>query len=101
MNLGDRWPVGVAVYMRGTVEVPEAGEYHLRFGHDDWLKIWVNGEYINTLRHEKGFDVAAVQVKLQAGTNEIMLKLNNMNNLEYRLWALNFSVIPKTTNRPH
>jgi hypothetical protein len=101
MNLGDRWPVGVAVYMRGTVEVPEAGEYHLRFGHDDWLKIWVNGEYINTLRHEKGFDVAAVQVKLQAGTNEIMLKLNNMNNLEYRLWALNFSVVPKTTNRPH
>ena len=74
--------------------MPEAGEYRLRFGHDDWLKIWVNGRYIKTLRHEKGFDVATVPVKLQAGTNRIMLKLNNMNNLEYRLWALNFSVWP-------
>jgi hypothetical protein len=94
MNLGDRWPVGVAVYLRGTVEVPEAGEYHLRFGHDDWLKIWVNGQYTKTLRHEKGFDVATVPVKLQAGANEMMLKLNNMNNREYRLWALNFAVLP-------
>jgi hypothetical protein len=38
--------------------------------------------------------VATVPVKLQAGANHIMLKLNNMNNLEYRLWALNFSVSP-------
>ena len=94
MHVGDRWPVGLAVYLRSSVEVPEAGDYRLRIGHDDWLKIWVNGRYIKTLRHEKGFDVATVPVKLQAGTNRIMLKLNNMNNLEYRLWALNFSVWP-------
>ena len=94
MHVGDRWPVGLAVYLRGTVEVPEAGEYRLRIGHDDWLKIWVNGRYINTLRHEKGFDVATVPVNLEAGANRIMLKLNNMNNREYRLWALNFAVQP-------
>jgi hypothetical protein len=86
--------VGVAVNLRGIVEVPEASEYPLRFGHDDWLKNWGNEQYVKTLRHKNGFDGVPVPAKLESDANEIMLNLNNMNNREYRLLALNFAVLP-------
>jgi hypothetical protein len=88
----DRWPLGMSFYARGKVSVQKNGIYDLRLGFDDWMKIWINGEEVTTIRHDNGFDVAVVKVKLNEGENEIMIKLNNNSNREYRLFAFNCAV---------
>ena len=88
----DRWPLGMSFYGRGKVSVQKGGMYKLRLGFDDWLKLWVNGREITTIRHDNGFDVARVPVQLNEGENTIMIKLNNNTNREYRLFAFNCAV---------
>ena len=65
------------------------GQYVLRLGFEDWLKLWVNGEEINTFRHERGFDVVPVPMALKQVDNTVSIKLTNRDNRELRLWALN------------
>ena len=65
------------------------GEYVLRLGFDDWLKLWINGKEIGTFRHERGFDVVRVPVAFEQGENTVLVKLSNADNHEFRLWALN------------
>ena len=64
----------------------------LVIGFDDWLKLWVNGEQVASLQHDSGFGVAAIPVTLRAGENDVLLKLSNFDNEEWRLWAVSLRV---------
>ena len=64
----------------------------LRIAFDDWMKLWVNGEHVITLRHDEGFDIARVPVHLCKGTNRVLLKLSNSINREFGAWAFNLAV---------
>lgn len=78
----------VAAYARTVLRSPASRNAVLRLGFDDWLTVWVNGAECASLRHDDGFAVARVPVRLQAGDNELLVKLSNALNREYRLWAL-------------
>ena len=81
--------LGCAFYGRGEVHIEDTGMYYLRLGFDDWLTLWVNGELINTFRHERGFEIVRVPLMLEEGINTVLIKLSNRDNREFRLWALN------------
>ena len=79
--------LGVAAYARTTVTSEAAQDATIRIGFDDWLTLWVNGRECASLRHDHGFAVARIAVTLAAGDNELLVKLSNDRNVEYRLWA--------------
>ena len=60
----------------------------LRLGFDDWMKIWLNGIPVATLRHDNGFEASEVPVTLDKGDNTLVVRLSNANNIEWRCWAL-------------
>lgn len=78
----------VAVYARAALPSRAARDAVLRLGFDDWLTVWVNGAECAALRHDAGFAAARVPVRLRAGDNELLVKLSNASNREFRLWAL-------------
>ena len=81
-------PESAAAYARTTVTSQSERRVSLRLGFDDWLKVWLNGEAVAALRHDKGFETADVPVTLRKGENELLVKLSNFDNIEWRCWAL-------------
>lgn len=90
-NVGTQ-PANVSAYARTTIEAPKRRRVHFVAGFDDWLKLWLNGELVASLQHDSGFEVASIPVKLRAGENELLVKLSNFDNEEWRLWALSFRI---------
>jgi len=86
-NVGTQ-PRDVSAYAAGTLTIPEAGEYVLRIGFDDWLRCWIDGELVCDASHENRFDVVeTAPLHLSAGGHEIRVKLSNADNAQWRLWA--------------
>jgi len=85
-------PCEVSAYAAGKIAVPEGGDYTFDLGFDDWLCLWVNGEEIHRSRHERGFTTDPIAVRLPTGESEIQVKLSNMDNLQWRLWAFCLTV---------
>jgi hypothetical protein len=85
--------LGHSAYARATIESEVAGEAVLRLAVDDWCLVWLNGEPVAELRHERGLETARIPVTLKAGPNELLLKTSNTdvppNN---RLWVVNCAV---------
>jgi len=90
-NVGTQ-PANVSAYARTTIEAPKRRRVHFVVGFDDWLRLWLNGELVASLQHDSGFEVASIPVKLKAGENELLVKLSNFDNEEWRLWALSFRI---------
>jgi hypothetical protein len=65
----------------------------LQFGFDNWMKIWLNGKPVTTLKHDNGFTVAEVPVTLKKGENQLVIRLSNSNNVEWRCWAFNCVIV--------
>jgi len=66
-----------AVYMRTTVQVPEAQPALLEVGSDDGVKVWVNGEAVhgnNVPRGVNAFD-DRVNIALEEGRNTLLMKV--------------------------
>ena len=59
----------------------------LRLGFDDWMKIWLNGTSVATLRHDNGFELSEVPVTFTKGENYLVIRLSNFDNVEWRCWA--------------
>ena len=89
---GQRTPVSSSVYIRTKVRCTKRESVRIRFGFDDWLAVRLNGRTIGTFRHDDGFAVADVPATLEAGDNELLVKLGNEENLQYRIWALNCTI---------
>lgn len=83
----------ISAYAHTTITSASQCEKIMRLGFDDWLKLWVNGKAVTTLRHDIGFDLQDVPVTLEAGNNEIMIKLSNFDNIEWRCWAFSLVVV--------
>lgn len=81
VNLGKaigraEWAVA---YGCAVVESVHARECVLRCGSDDGIKIWVNGQVVHEHEISRQFapDADSVNILLQAGTNRIVVKVDN------------------------
>ena len=68
-----------AGYVRATVTAPVETEYTFRFGADDAIKIWLNGELVHEDPELGGLVVNSevVKVTLKKGDNQLLVKVIN------------------------
>jgi len=79
-----------SAYARTTIESEEDREAVLRISINNFCSIWINGEHIQTLRHEQGLETTSLSVKLQKGDNHLLLKTSNSSITPNRfLWVVN------------
>lgn len=86
-------PADVAAYAETVLTATADRRVVLRFGFDDWMKIWLNAEQVATLRHDRGFAISEVPLKLRRGENRLRVKLSNFDNVEWRCWAFSCVVL--------
>jgi hypothetical protein len=80
-------PHRCAAYAGTVIASERARKAILRLGFDDWMKIWLNGKPVATLRHDDGVRTADVPVSLEKGENRLVIRLSNFDNTEWRCWA--------------
>ena len=82
--------LGRCAYARTNIESETARKAIIRLAVDDWAIVWLNGEKVATLRHDKGLETAKIPVNLKQGSNELLVKTNNTDNhSNRRLWVIN------------
>ncbi len=86
-------PDQCAAYARTVIASPKKRTVTLQLGCDDWMKVWLNGKPVGTLRHDNGFAVSKIPVTLESGDNNLVIRLSNFDNVEWRCWA--FSCVVK------
>ena len=52
-----------SAYARTSIESEKSREAVLRISVDDWCSIWLNGEHVADLRHERGLETVKLPVK--------------------------------------
>jgi hypothetical protein len=85
-NVGTQ-PVDAAAYALTDINIESYGKFILNIGFDDWIKVWINEEFIASFKNDSGFDTIEVPVFLKKGKNRLMIKLSNKDNIEWRCWA--------------
>ncbi len=81
-----------SVYAKTTIESEQNKSAKIRVAFDDWITVWLNGGKITTLYHEKDFGSAEIPVKLQKGSNGLLVKYSNFHKIpNNRFWA--FSLV--------
>ncbi|MEI8041678.1 MAG: DUF2961 domain-containing protein, partial [Verrucomicrobiota bacterium] len=85
-NVGSQ-PDQCAAYARTVISSLRKRAVTLRLGFDDWMNIWLNGKPVGTLRHDNGFEVSEIPVTLEPGDNNLVIRLSNSDNVEWRCWA--------------
>ncbi len=68
-----------ATYFYRTVDVTAPRKMVLRFGSDDGIKVWLNGEEVHSNKVNRGViaDQDLVPVMLKKGENHLLLKVSN------------------------
>ena len=86
--------VNHSAYARTTIESDQDRPVQLRFGFDDWLSVWLNGEKLASIRHDEDFKVAAIPATLWKGPNELLIKSNNVKRYKGKNsnWTLSCTV---------
>ena len=85
-NVGTQ-PVDVSAYALATIDVPQECHKKLCLGFDDWAAVWFNSNLLGIFRHDHGFDTISLDLECRKGANEILIKLSNFDNVEWRAWA--------------
>jgi CubicO group peptidase (beta-lactamase class C family) len=69
----------VTAYAAATIEVPQAETRLAGLGSDDAVRVWLNGELVheNDVRRAAVPDDDMFQLKLQEGTNRLLIKVVN------------------------
>jgi len=88
------FPLDVSAYAATTVNSQRAGKAQLRVGHDDWFKLWLNGKLIYDGPRQNGFKTARIDLDLQKGENQFLVKVANRDNTNYRAWVFLFDLLP-------
>jgi hypothetical protein len=84
-----------AAYARTTLPSEKNRRAVLRLAVDDWAIVWLNGKQVAALRHEDGLRTAEINVQLQKGDNELLIKINNTDTpLNKRLWVIHTVLEP-------
>ena len=92
-------PDTCAAYASTVIPSQEERQATLCLGFDDWIKIWLNGQPVTTLRHDNGFRVSEVPVTLKKGDNRLVIRLSNFDNVEWRCWAFSCVIRDAEQNR--
>jgi hypothetical protein len=87
-----------SAYARTVIDSDDNKAAVLRLALDDWALVWLNGEKIATLRHEKGLETVRIPIRLKQGKNELRIKNTNTWNLNRGLWAISCVVEEKAAN---
>ncbi|MCX6555297.1 MAG: DUF2961 domain-containing protein [Candidatus Aminicenantes bacterium] len=73
---------GHSAYARTTIDSDQDRPVQFRFGFDDWLSVWLNGEKLTSIRHDEDFNVVAIPAKLRKGPNELLIKSSNCSRTQ-------------------
>ncbi len=87
MKTNGGFPVDTSAYAHTTLESASAQRVHVRVGHDDWFKLWVNGDLVYEGEELNGFQTREIQVPLEVGSNEVLAKIANRDNSNFRAWV--------------
>jgi hypothetical protein len=84
-------------YAYTEFESPTARETIIRLGSDDGVRAWLNGELIHTNEARRAYTPQGdpVPVKLRAGRNQLLLKIDNARFN----WAFG-AAVPKAPTPP-
>jgi len=89
------YPTDVSAYAR-TILTSERNESRtIRVAHDDWFRLWVNGELAYDGDQNNGFRIAEITIDLRQGENEILVKAANKDNANFRAWSFLLDPRPK------
>lgn len=86
-------PTDVSAYAATTVESAGNRRARIRIGHDDWLRLWLNGELVYHGDEQSGFRTHELEVDLRQGENDVLLKVANRDNTNFRAWVFLFDVL--------
>lgn len=86
---------GHSVYARTIIDSERNRFVQLQFGFDDWLCVWLNGEKLNSIRHDEDFDVVSIPAKLRKGSNELLIKSSNYIQTQSKTSGWTFSCMVK------
>lgn len=86
-------PVDVSAYAAATIQSDTDRSVHVRIGHDDWFRLWVNGEEVYSGEELNGFQTQEVGINLKEGDNQILAKVANRDNANFRAWVFLFDLL--------
>jgi DUF2961 family protein len=87
MKTNGGFPVDASAYAATTLDSSTARTARLRIGHDDWLKLWINGDLVYEGDELNGFQTREISVPLRAGPNQVLAKIANRDNSNFRAWV--------------
>ena len=87
------FPVDVSAYASTTIESAEARKVRIRVGHDDWLRLWLNGTIVYDGERLHGFKTRELDLELDEGKNSILVKVANHDNTNFRAWVFLLDVL--------
>jgi D-arabinan exo alpha-(1,3)/(1,5)-arabinofuranosidase (non-reducing end) len=87
-------PVDVSAYAAAQITCPSACRKRLSLGFDDGLRLWINGRLVLEQHHDRGMATFVTPpLDLHEGANNVLLKLSNTDNEEWRVWALSVRLL--------
>ena len=85
-------PIHRSCYARATIVSNRDRKATLRLALDDWAVVWLNGQKIATLNHAKELKTVQIPVSLKKGENVLVVKNNNSQNMDHRIWVIHCAV---------
>ena len=86
-------PRAVSAYAATSIEAGRAGSRRIRIGHDDRLRLWINKRLVYDGPQQSGFRTQEIAAELRAGSNDVLLKVANHDNTNFRAWVFLFDVL--------
>jgi D-arabinan exo alpha-(1,3)/(1,5)-arabinofuranosidase (non-reducing end) len=83
---------GAFVYALLRVTATRDTSVMLRIGHDDPVRVWVNGEQAGDLRGANTFTLGEVELPLITGPNDVLIKITNTWNSNFAAFAASLSL---------
>lgn len=77
----------VFAYATASFDLAKAGKVRLNFGADDWAKVWIDRQLALESWNEEGFKSHQINPSLAPGRHEVLVKLANFTNTNYKAWA--------------
>lgn len=74
-------------YALQYIESGQEKDAACEIGYDDQIAVRVNGDWVYRGHHAKGFATDALTLPLKKGRNEVLIKLSNEPNTNFKLWA--------------
>ena len=94
MLFNSGFPTDVSAYAATTVISDGPRKARVRLGHDDWFRLWLNGELAYEGDEQKGFRTTGIDVSLRSGKNLFLAKVANRDNTNHRAWVFLFDPDP-------